>query len=214
MTHVTDEDIKTMFETYGLMVNGEPEVFNKSAVISLLNTYVIDSNDGSVYKFDVFKKKLGGNAALNMSGLLRQSIYQEEKGKVVLPPEKLEQFYDWLVSESINSKISVVNQSGHSAALEATVVNQPGHSAALEASLDKKKKPTKSSSGKAGKAQHGKVPHGKAPHGKAPHDKVIQSEDVIDDQLGGGSHKTKIRYSRKYKRRSSRKNKSYKVRRT
>jgi len=30
----------------------------------------------------------------------------------------------------------------------------------------------------------------------------------------GGSHKTKIRYSRKYKRRSSRKNKSYKVRRT
>jgi hypothetical protein len=120
----------------------------------------------------------------------------------VLPDEKLRQFYDWLVSESKRSPISVVNQ--------------PEHSAALKASLDKKT-PTKSSSGKAGKAQHGKARHVKAPHVKAPLDKVIQSEDVIDDiddELGGGSHKTKIRYSRKYKRRSSRKNKSYKVRRT
>jgi hypothetical protein len=211
MTHVTDEDIETMFKTYGLMVNDRPGDFNKSAVISLLNTYVIDSNDGSVHDFDVFKEELNSNPALNMSGLLRQSIYQKKNDKDVLPPDQLKQFYDWLVIESINSKFSVVNQSGHSAALEATVVNQPEHSAALEASLDKKKKPTKSSSGK---AQYGKVPHGKVQHGKAQHGKGKQSKDVIDDELGGGSHKTKIRYSRKYKRRSSRKNKSYKVRRT
>ena len=199
---VTDEDIETMFETYGLMVNDRPGVFNKMAVISLLNTYVIDSH-GSEHNFHAFKENLKSNHALNMSGLLRQSIYQTKNDKGVLPDEKLKQFYDWLVSESKKSRISVVNQ--------------PGHSAALKASLDKKKKPTKSSSGKAGKAQHGKDTHGKDPRVKAPHDKVIQSEDVIDDiddELGGGSHKTKIRYSRKYKRRSSRKNKSYKVRRT
>jgi len=196
---VTDEDIETMFKTYGLMVNDRPGDFNKNAVISLLNTYVIDS-DGSVHDFDGFKEELNSNPALNMSGLLRQSIYQKKNDKDVLPPDQLKQFYDWLVSASIRSRISVVNQ--------------PEHSASLKPSLDKKT-PTKSSSGKAhGKVTHGKARHVKAPHVKAPHDKGIQSKDVIDDELGGGSHKTKIRYSRKYKRRSSRKNKSYKVRRT
>jgi len=37
---------------------------------------------------------------------------------------------------------------------------------------------------------------------------------TYDPSLGGGSHKTKIQFTRKYKRRTSRKNKSYKVRRT
>ncbi len=200
---VTDEDIETMFKTYGLMVNDRPGDFNKNAVISLLNTYVLDS-DGSEHDFHGFKEELNSNPALNMSGLLTQSRYQKKNDMDVLPDEKLRQFYDWLVSESKTSRISVVNQPEHSAALKATVVNQPEHSAALKPSLDKKK-PTKSSSGKAGKAGKPQLVKGK------------QSKDVIDDiddELGGGSHKTKIRYSRKYKRRSSRKNKSYKVRRT
>ena len=53
MTDVTDEEIETMFRTHGLMVNASPGEFNRNAVISLLNSYVIDSN-GHIFSFDGF----------------------------------------------------------------------------------------------------------------------------------------------------------------
>lgn len=163
MTDVTDEEIETMFRTHGLMVNADPRDFNRNAVISLLNSYVIDSN-GHIFSFDGFKDKLTKNEALSSSGLLKKSKFQKANKLEVLPDDKLERFYNWLVRESRKSTIAVVNQSGHGAALEARDIHK---------SNPKKQPPKK-----------------------------------------GGSHKTKIQYTRKYKRRPSRKNKSYKVRRT
>ena len=50
---------------------------------------------------------------------------------------------------------------------------------------------------------------------KTPKDRTKSVGKLVEARVTkGGSHKTKIRYSRKYKRRTSRKNKSYKVRRT
>lgn len=42
-----------MFRTHGLMVNASPGVFNKGAVISLLNSYVIEQT-GRIITFEEF----------------------------------------------------------------------------------------------------------------------------------------------------------------
>ena len=184
---VTDREIEQMFTKYGLMVNAEPTVFNKPAVISLLNSYVIDG-EGRTFSFEEFKESFKGNMAFSSSGLLRRSKYQREHGITVLPSdEELKQFYNWLLEESKKSSIAVVNTSGHGAALAARQIESKapakGHS-----TLTKDKTPQRTT--------------------------TTIKQKPTSSKTKGGSQKTKIQFTRKYKRRTSRKNKSYKVRRT